>query len=138
VIRPTADNVLIVLEPEEETTPGGLYMAPRNGPKPRYSRIAKVLAVGPGHYGRTSYKHPEGCWHPTTLRPGDRVIVDHLCGQDYRLDLTVPRHNKGAQFMNLLGQDGEFRIIREDEALAVVEKSSNPEIKAAEADTGDC
>ena len=119
MIRPTADNVVIVLEPEETMTPGGLYCAPQKGA--RYSRVGRVLSVGPGHYGRASWKHPEGCFHQTELRVGDRVIVDSKCGQDYRLDLNAPRQNKGAEFSALCGAKGEFRIIREDEALAVIE-----------------
>jgi len=37
------------------------------------------------------------------------------------MDLTVPRHNKSAEFQDLFGDAGEFRIVREQEILAVVE-----------------
>lgn len=121
MIRPTADNVLVVLEPEVTETKSGLYTGPVTK-KSRYSRIARVLAVGPGYYGRTSWLHPEGIFHAMELKPGDRVTVDALCGQDYKLDISVPRHNKGSEFQSLCGERGEFRIIREDEALAVVEE----------------
>jgi hypothetical protein len=55
------------------------------------------------------------------VQPGDRVIVDALAGQNYALDLSVPRHNKSTQFQELFGERGEFRIVREQEILAVFE-----------------
>ena len=123
--RPYADNVLIVLEPEQ-TEYNGLFCAPSNKRKGYAHRFAKVLAVGPGHYrnkpigmgGRAAI----GAFIPTEVKEGERVIVDKVAGQDFNLDITIPRHNKTREFQELFGNKGEFRIIREDEILAVVEE----------------
>jgi hypothetical protein len=57
---------------------------------------------------------------PNTVKVGDRVIVDALAGQNYALDLSVPRHNKTQEFQELFGDRGEFRIVREEEILGVL------------------
>jgi hypothetical protein len=59
---------------------------------------------------------------PNTVQPGDRVIVDARAGQNYDMDLTTPRHNKPTEFQELVGERGEFRIVREEEILAVIEE----------------
>ena len=121
MIRPTQDNVVIRLEPEENVTASGVIgVKLKRGA--RDNRIATVLASGPGYYGRPTFLHPEGLFHPNELKEGDRILVDALAGQDYTLDINAPRHNKGIEFEKLLGERGEFRIIREQEALCIVEE----------------
>jgi len=76
-------------------------------------RRARVVAVGPGHYG------PLGTWHPTTLLEGEVVLVDRLAGQPYDWDLNIPRQNKkGCEWSD---DELSFRAVREAECLAVVD-----------------
>jgi hypothetical protein len=50
-----------------------------------------------------------------------------MAGQDYSLDLEAPRtnaspaHPDAASFATICGADGEYRVVREDEILAVLE-----------------
>lgn len=125
--RPIHDNCLIILEPEPETTASGLAMVRvNNGPKARKARTARVIASGPGYFGRSSYLHPEGVFHPNELKPGDRIIVDALAGNNWDLDVSAPRNNgvdTSVPFFDarrLLGDKAEARVIREAEALAVI------------------
>ena len=115
--RPYADNVLIVLEPEPTQTETGLHMVRLRGPGARYSRTARVIASGPGYFDERLQRFVEN-----TVRAGERVIVDAHAGQDYALDLTVPRHNKPTEFAELFGERGEFRVVREQEILGVIDE----------------
>jgi len=126
--RPLADNVLIVLEPEPAETRSGLSIVRQRGPSARYSRTARVIASGPGYTGRSTYLNPAGLFHPNELKPGDRVLVDALAGNTWDWDVSAPRNN-GADTtvpflaaVALLGEKVEARIIRESEALAVLEE----------------
>lgn len=140
--RPTQDNVLIVLEPEQTETKSGIAMVRTRGPGARYSRTARVVASGPGYFGRPTYLNPRGLFHPNELKPGDRVLVDALAGNNWDLDVSAPRNN-GADTsvpflasVGLVGEGVEARIIRESEALAVlaegVEASNDAPSVAAE------
>ncbi len=112
--RAYADNVVIELEPVRTETDSGIAIV-QTAKGARDHRVARVVASGPG------YTLPSGAFVPNTVRAGERVLVDALCGQNYDLDLTVPRHNKSAQFQELFGDRGEFRIVREQEILGVLE-----------------
>ena len=128
MIRPLQDNVVIVLEPEQEEFAHGIKIVAGQGPTARASRTALVLAVGPGYYRPTKVMLGDrvvtepGVFVPCELKPGDRIIVDADPGNDYRLDLNIPRHNVGHEFAELLGVKAKFRIIRSEEAYAVIEK----------------
>jgi co-chaperonin GroES (HSP10) len=112
-IRDYADNVVIRLEPLPEMSQSGRLHLPQNREERRVgSRRARVVAVGPGH---TS---PKGLFIPTQVRQGELVLVDVLAGQDYSLDLNVPRHNKATEWGD---ERGQFRIVREDEILCVID-----------------
>lgn len=126
--RPLADNVLIVLEPEPSETKGGVAIVRQRGPGARHSRTARVVASGPGYRGRSTYLNPEGLFHPNELKPGDRVLVDALAGNNWDFDVGEAPRNNGADtripFLaarGLVGEKVEARIIREAEALAVLE-----------------
>lgn len=128
MIRPTQDNVVIALKPMPRMA-GAIHL-PDHKAKRTEAREAVVLAVGPGHYKRVNMKEArerhgladgEYVFVPTEVKPGETVLVDSLAGQDYNLDLDIPRHNLGAEFEELLGERGEFRIVREDEIHCVVE-----------------
>ena len=130
MIRPTADNVLIVLEPPPAQSASGLTLVHLKDPKShvRGSRTARVIATGPGYYRNSrqlladrSYTEPTSVFVPNQVKPGDRVIVDSNPGQDYRLDISIPRSNINSEFVELLGVKAEFRIVREQEIYAVLD-----------------
>jgi co-chaperonin GroES (HSP10) len=128
------DNVLLALEPIETRTQSGIVLPDfeyidegkhkgktkkRNGDV----RFAKVLSVGPGYH--PGCKRCGGCKTtliPTQLKPGDRVLVPALAGEDYTMDVTAPRHHTQAhEFKEFGGETGEMRIVREGQVLALVE-----------------
>lgn len=124
-----ADNVAIQLEPLETMTASGLHLPQRTERGAMGFRTAKVLASGPGHYRQKkggAASTVDGAFVPNETKRGDRVIVAALCGTNFEMDLTVPRHNPGFDFSELLGDAGEFRVVRESEILAVIE-SGTPE-----------
>jgi len=109
-IRAYADNVIVRLEALPDRSEGGLHLPQNRQERRTGTRKAHVLAVGPGH------RDARGVLIPTEVRPGDVVYIDALAGQDYSLDLNVPRHNKPSGWAD---ERGEFRIIREQEIHAV-------------------
>jgi co-chaperonin GroES (HSP10) len=125
--RAYADNVVIQIEPRETQTESGLTLVHGGKNGAREHRTARVVASGPGYYRSKpggANGTERGVFVPNEVKPGMRVIVDALAGQDYALDLSVPRHNKSAEFQELFGDKGEFRIVREEEILAVIEDSA--------------
>jgi co-chaperonin GroES (HSP10) len=128
--RPTQDNVLLRLEPLPTKSAGGIELVNMNNRGARQSRTAVVLASGPGYYGRPTYMNPGGLLHPNETKPGDRVIVDALAGHDWSMNLSAPRHHDKPHDFGALPDmpDGEYRVVREDEVLMVIE----PEAQAAE------
>jgi co-chaperonin GroES (HSP10) len=108
--RPYADNVVLTLEPIETTTASGIALVPH---KPKH-RTARVVFSGAGFWTRLN------AFIPNESEPGQRVIVDALAGQNYDLDLTIPRHNKLSEFEELFGEKGEFRIVRQDDILGTI------------------
>jgi co-chaperonin GroES (HSP10) len=114
--RAYADNVILRFVPRPTTALGGLIHLPQQVTESRVgTREAEVVGVGPGHWTRA------GKWVPTEVQVGQLVLVDALAGQNYDLDLTVPRHNKPAEWGD---ERGEFRVVREDEILGVVERGA--------------
>ena len=114
-VRAYQDNCIIVLDPIETETASGLAVVHTRKPGAREQRTARVIASGPGYHTKL------GALVPNTVKAGDRVMVDAVAGQNYDMDLTVPRHNKSPGFEELFGDRGEFRIVREQEILAVFE-----------------
>lgn len=124
MIRAYADNVIIVLEPLPTQSAGGLHLPQQASRGARGSRTARVIASGPGHHRQRkggANSTTDGAFVPNETKPGDRVLVDAAAGQDYAMDITVPRHNKSHGFEELFGDRGEFRIIREAEVLGILE-----------------
>lgn len=109
--RAYADNVVIELEPPEKLSEVVTIVSSKHK-----HRTAIVKASGPG------YTDAHGRFIPNEVKAGDRVIVDAFAGQDYAMDLTVPRHNKSSEFQELFGDRGEFRIVREQEILGIIEQ----------------
>jgi len=114
MIRAYHDNVILALEELPKFSAGGIELV--HSPARRGTRTARVIAVGPGHYTRL------GALIETEVSAGDRVLVDSLAGQNYDFDISVPRHNKGAEFEELVGEKGHFRIVRQEELLGVIEE----------------
>jgi len=120
--RAYADNVVLQFEPRETQTASGLTLVHSGKNGAREHRTARVIQSGPGYwhlFGSSQRTHR--VFVPNEVKVDDRVIVDALCGQDYSMDLSVPRHNKSAEFQELFGDKGEFRIVREEEILGVLE-----------------
>lgn len=119
-----SDNVLLRLEPQAKQTASGLHMVRTSGPGAREHRTAVVVASGPGYHTRL------GALVPNDVAEGDRVLVDALAGDKVKWDwdLSAPRQNEMGDWSELLGERGEFRIVRCQEILGVLE----PEAKAAE------
>ena len=121
MIRPHKDNVLIELEPLATATASGLALVHTRAPGAREHRFARVVASG------TGYKRPCcGAFVPNETKPGDRVIVDALAGDrmKYDFDISAPRQNKDGDIDHLLGERGAWRIVREEEILAIVQEEA--------------
>ena len=138
MIRPSKDNVIVVMEPLAgiQKSAGGIHLVESTKPTARASRWGRVVAVGPGHHklarrklGGREYTEETGAFIPTTVRFGDRVLLDADAGQDYALDISIPRHNVSEKFEELCGTKGEFRVIREDE-IHLYEREESDEIAA--------
>jgi len=134
MIRPTKDNVILALEAPPAMSAGGLHLVARVEKGARASRWARVIASGPGYYRQTPCRigdrkySEDGTFIPNETRPGDRVLIDELAGQNYDFDLSIPRHNVSQEFQELVGERGHFRIVREGE-IHLIERD---EAEAAE------
>lgn len=114
---PFADNVLLALEPKPAQTASGIQLVHGNQRGARESRTAIVLASGRGYYTRL------GAFVENQTKPGQRVVVDALAGQNYDFDVSQPRHFEIAQeFRELMGERGDFRVVREAEIMAILEE----------------
>jgi len=116
-MRPYADNVVVRLDPIATMSAGGLHIPQQSRAGARGSRLATVVASGPGHRRQRAAGANgtrDGVFIPNQTKEGDRVLVDALAGQAWEADMSMPRHNKGGDF-------GDTRIVREEEILAIVE-----------------
>lgn len=120
MIRLLEDNVAIKLEPLNQQH--GAVFVVREKVKVE-QRLARVLACGPGHHTEPTFSAPQGVFVPVGLQAGQMVLVTSAAGHDYRpgLDLYSPRQNDRAEFNELFGEPGEYRVIRAEEALATFE-----------------
>lgn len=77
-IRPLGDHVLVVLdEPPPESD---VIMAPQIYQKDIGTRLGTVVAVGPGKWKEKpglTWELSKEVFAPTTLKPGDRVMIGH-------------------------------------------------------------
>lgn len=141
---PTKDNVLLRLLPLDAEIKSDLIdtSAMTNfWTSGKACRHAIVVAAGPGHHRQRRVPRGRGlpastlCEHdietdqfiPTELKPGQRVIIDHdsgdSAGHAYRWNKQgVPRHNVPCEFDSFGNERGEYRVVREDEVLAVFEE----------------
>lgn len=118
-IKMVQDNVLLGLLPDPEMTASGLLFVPKTAKQaPTTTRLARVLAVGPGHHAG---RNARGGFIPTTVQAGQTVLVDRVAGQDWTLDNTEPRHHQDEAGNPVAIEWDGYRVVREDEILAVVE-----------------
>jgi co-chaperonin GroES (HSP10) len=126
MLRMTSDNVLIQLEPLETQTKSGIFLPDLAKGSRRQGtelRKATVLAIGPGHNpGCKKCGGQKSTFIPTSLKPGDKVLVPALAGEDYILDVSAPRHYQNApEFKNFDEHEGELRIVREEQIVCAFE-----------------
>ena len=132
MIRPMKDNVLLVLDPDApELSEGGIYqvtLQPK-GHEPYGNRVGTVLACGPG------YRDDSGRFHPVEVKPGERIIVHTTAGDRYTY---TKRQDMAEMYGDVLDRRGiprdsaEFRMVRFDEVLGVIEGDEAEEGVAAE------
>ena len=87
-LKPMADNILLKAAEAQETTASGIILATTNKEKPG---IYEVVSAGPGTKDVT-----------VTVKPGDKVVVGNVVGNDIKLD----------------GED--YKFVKQDEILAIV------------------
>ena len=92
-LTPVQDRVVLKIMEAEETTRGGIILAPAAKEKPS---VAEVIAVGPG--GMVN-----GNEVAMTVKVGDKVITDKYAGSNVKVE------------------DEEFVIVRMNDILAIVD-----------------
>lgn len=130
MIRPTKDNVLILLDTDKpgETASGIALVHIGEKSKAYAHRRGTVLAVGPGYYrertiapaskGRDALTVETGVLVAPEVVKGDRVIVRATAGDNY----SYAKNQAFADMFGLTGETWECRMIRADEILAVIEE----------------
>ena len=92
-LTPVQDRIVLKIMEAEETTRGGIILAPAAKEKPS---VAEVIAVGPG--GMVDGKEVV-----MTVKVGDKVITDKYAGSNVKVE------------------DEEFVIVRMNDILAIVD-----------------
>ena len=92
-LKPLFDQVVIKMEEAEETTKSGIILTAAAQEKPQ---VAEVIAVGPG--GIVDGKEVK-----MMLKVGDKVLTGKYSGTEVKVDGV------------------EYRIVRQDDILAIVE-----------------
>ena len=72
---PLQDRVVLMVMEAEETTRGGIILAPAAKEKPS---VAEVISVGPGGM-------VDGKEITMTVKPGDKVITDKYAGSNVKV-----------------------------------------------------
>ena len=94
MIKPLSDRVLIKMKEAEETTQSGIILTANSQEKPQ---IAEVVEIGPG-------KKVDGKLEEMSVKKGDNVIVSKYAGTEVKYEGI------------------EYKIVNQDDILAVVEK----------------
>lgn len=122
-MRAFHDNVFLELEDETVTTASGLVFPSLKSAGAKRTRVGRVIDSGPGYWREPSYGNPHGVFIKNTVQVGERVLVDAIAGEVYHKGFFIPRNNgRGAQLAQIGELRGEFRIVREDEILGVLEE----------------
>ncbi len=95
-IRPLHDRVVVKRLEAQEQIRGGIIIPDTAKEKPQE---AEVFAVGPGKV------NDDGKRSPMDVKKGDRILIGKYSGSEIKIDSE------------------EYVILREDEILAVIEKS---------------
>lgn len=95
-LKPLADRVVVKLLSAEQKSKSGIIIPDTAKEKPQEG---EVVAVGPGRWDEDGEKRL-----PMHVAKGDRVLFENWGGKDYKSDGV------------------EYKILREDEILGVVEK----------------
>lgn len=79
-IRPLGDHILVELDVDHPFSDSSVIMKPDNAAQEIGTRIGTVIAVGPGKWKEKpglSWELTRQVFTPTTLKPGDWVIIGH-------------------------------------------------------------
>lgn len=129
MIKPTRDNVLILLDTDKPgVTASGIALVHLDAKSRAYAhRRGTVLAVGPGYYrsrvvapagqGRDAATVEMGVLVEPGVHAGERVIVRATAGDNY----SYAKNQALADMFGLEGEAWELRMVRSDEILAVIE-----------------
>lgn len=96
-IRPLHDRIIVKRQKEEQTSPGGIVIPDAAKEKPIRG---EVIAVGKGKM------LDNGDQRPVDVKPGDEVLFGKYAGTEIKID------------------DEELLVMREDDIMAIIEKSS--------------
>ncbi len=96
-IKPLADRIVVKIASTEAKSKSGIII-PETASKEK-PQEGEVVAVGPGRLDTTTGKRIA-----IELKKGDKVLFESWGGKDYKSD------------------DVEYKILREDEILGVIEK----------------
>ena len=95
-VRPLHDRIIVKRLTEEEKTKGGIIIPDSAKEKPQEGEI---VAVGPGRLDRDAEKRI-----PIDLKIGAKVLFESWAGKEYK------------------AEGEEYKILREDEILGLIEK----------------
>jgi co-chaperonin GroES (HSP10) len=115
-IKPMGNHILVVLD--DETPPSKIIAAPQIAKNQEIgSRVGTVVAVGPGKWQEK--RNNDESWmlnplifKPTTLQPGDRVIIGHYSDWE-------------SWFCDFEGRGRNVVLCQEADARVVLEASGN-------------
>jgi chaperonin GroES len=94
-LKPLADRIVVKVLSAEQKSKGGIIIPDSAKEKPQEG---EVVAVGPGRLNN------EGKRVAIELKKGDKVMFENWGGKDFK------------------AEDQDYKILREDEVLGVIEK----------------
>lgn len=75
-VKPLADRVFVKISPQEEKTPGGIYLPDNAKEKPQ---VGEIVSVGPGK------RNDDGSRTEPEVKVGDKVLYSKYAGTDIKL-----------------------------------------------------
>lgn len=112
-IRPLGDHILVVLDELPEASE--IIAAPQIHEKDIGTRTGTVLRVGPGKWKEKpglTYEITRERFYPTTLKPGDRVVIGHYSDWE-------------SHFCDYEGRGRNVVICQEADVRVIIHGSSN-------------
>ena len=101
-VVPLGANLVVVREAPETTTRGGIVIPESSRAAANY---AHVLAAGPGGRWPQGYGHHPDAFVPTTVRPGDRVLLAKFAGEGFAVDGVEVEIVHEAHVWAIVGED---------------------------------